>query len=171
MKKSVSVKDFTTARDHMEYLVVDTMNKMELGIYDPWLKYLFEVEVKNMINNEFKTKYPGIDVSFNFSVHILEHTIEYSVQRYYHPFSQHIFMGSIRDPIRGRGLKEPYLVDCYYSTLYEAMGEPRIIVRYGHTKKEMEEGGGSVAHQFYNGVDNILTKAYQLAIECGYVQG
>jgi hypothetical protein len=171
MKKSVSIKDFVTARDHMEDLVIDTMNGMEIGIYDPWLKHIFEVGVKNMINNEFKTKYPDIDVSFNFTIYLSAQTIEYSVQRYYHPFSQHIFLGSIRDSIKGKGLKEPYLVDCYYSTLYEGMGEPRLIVRYGHIKKEMEEGAGSVADQYYQGVETTLTKAYQLAIEGGYVRG
>lgn len=171
MDKSVSIKDFVTARNYMEEIVVATITSIDIGIYDAWIKHLFEAEVKNLINKQFKDKYPDIDVFFNFNVYISAQSIEYSVQRYYHPFSQHIFLGSVTDSIKKGRKTESVLVDCYYSTLYEAMGEPRVIVRYGHAKTEMKEGGGSVAQQFYSGMNNSLTKAYQLAIECGYVQG
>jgi hypothetical protein len=122
-----------------------------------------------MIESQFKIKYPDINVYFSFSIYLSAQTIEYSVQKYYHPFSQHIFLGSIQDTKRGKGKKKPFLVDCYYSTLYEPFGEPRIIVRYGDSKKECEEGANSAAEQFYRGMDTSLAKGYQLAIEAGYV--
>lgn len=171
MKKTINIKDFEVARNYMEELVVESMHNMELGIYDPWLKYLFENEVKSLINSQFKKKYPDTSVDFNFTIYLSAQTIEYSVQRFYHPFSQHIFLGSIRDPKRGKGKSKPFLVDCYYSKLYEPFGEPRILVRYGHVKKEMEEGATSAAEQYYKGFDTMLAKGYQLALESGYAKG
>ena len=168
MNKAVTIKDFEIARNHMEDLVIEVMQNMEIGIYDPWLKHLFEAETRNMIQKEFQRKYPDIPVDFKFTIYLAAQTIEYSVQRYIHPFSQHIFLGSIIDHNRGRGQKEPFLVDCYYSKLYEPMGEPRVIVRYGHLRKEMDEGAMMAAEQYYKGLDTTMAKAYQLAVESGY---
>lgn len=170
MDRSVSIKDFEQARDHMEELVLQTMTNLEIGIYDPWLKYIFEVGVRNLINCQFKLDHPNVDVDFTFNIYLSAQVIEFSVQHFYHPFSTHIFLGSVRDPERSKGQKDPYLVDCYYSRLYESFGEPRIIVRYGHAKKEMEEGAMSAAQEFYNGYDTVMAKAYQLAMEAGYVK-
>ncbi len=170
MKKSVSVKDFEKARDHMEELVHQTMVNLEIGIYDPWLKYLFEQEIRNTIRKQFEMDYPDIQVDFNFSIILSAQVIEYSVQHFYHPFTTHIFLGSVRDTRRSQGQKDPFLVDCYYSSLYEAFGEPRIIIRYGHAKKEYDEGSMSAAHQFYNGKDTPMAKGYQLAVEAGYIK-
>lgn len=171
MKKSTSIKEFKEARDYMEELVFDTLQTLEVAIYDPWLKLLFENETKAMIASQFKAKYPDINIYFSFSIYLSAQTIEYSVQRYYHPFSQHIFLGSIHDLKRGKGKKKPFLVDCYYSALYEPFGEPRIIVRYGDAKKEFEEGANSAAEQFFRGLDTCLAKGYQMAMEAGYVSG
>ena len=170
MKTVVSIKDFEIARDYLEGLVQETMENMEIGIYDPWLKYLFETEVKSLIYHEYNRKYPDIHIDFKFTIYLAAQTIEYSVQRYLHPFSQHIFLGTIRDEQKRKRRPEPILVDCYYSKLYEPFGEPRIIVRHGHAKKEMEEGATSAAQQYYNGLDTILAKGYQLAVECGYAR-
>ena len=173
MEKSTkaNIKDFTEARDYMDNLVIETLKTLEVGIYDVWLKFIFEKEVKAMVISEFKKKYPEIDVYFSFSIYLSAQTIEYSVQHYYHPFSQHKYLGSLRDPKRSRGKKKPYLVDCYYSSLYEAFGEPRVIVRHGHGKKDYDEGASSAAEQFYQGFETTLAKAYQLALEAGYVKG
>lgn len=169
MKKSISIKEFKKARNYMDKLVIDTLRTLEAAIYDPWLKFIFEKETKAMIENQYKAKYPDINVYFSFSIYLSAQTIEYSVQKYYHPFSQHIFLGSIHDPKRGKGKKKPFLIDCYYSSLYEPFGEPRIIVRYGDLKKECEEGANSAAEQFYRGLDTPLAKGYQMAMEAGYV--
>jgi hypothetical protein len=169
MKKAVSIKQFKEARDYMDNLVVDTLQSLEVAIYDPWLKLLFEKETKALIASQFKDKYPDINIYFSFSIYLSAQTIEYSVQRHYHPYSQHIFLGSIHDPKRGKGKKKPFLVDCYYSALYEPFGEPRIIVRYGDGKKEYDEGTLSAAEQFFRGLDTPLAKGYQLALEAGYV--
>jgi len=172
MKKSTkaSIEYFQEAREYMDNLVIETLQTLEIGIYDIWLKFIFEKEVKDMLMTQFKKKYPETRVYFSFSIYLAAQTIEYSVQHYYHPFSQHKYLGSLRDPKRSRGKKEPYLVDCYYSTLYEAFGEPRLIVRYGHGKKEYDEGATSAAEQFYQGFETTLAKAYQLALEAGYVK-
>jgi hypothetical protein len=170
MKPAITIEQFKEARKYMSELVPETLANLEIGIYDVWLKYLFEEETKRMIRTQFKAKYPDIDVMFSFSIYLSQQTIEYSVQRYYHPYSQHIFLGSVRDKSKERGDDDPYLVDCYYSRLYEAMGEPRVIVRHGHAKKECNEGAMSAAEQFYQGFDTTLAKAYQLALEAGYVK-
>jgi hypothetical protein len=169
MKPAVSINTFQKAREHMECLVLDTMQNLEIAIYDPVLKFIFEKETKRLIYNQFKLEYPDVDVKFQFSIYLSTQTIEYSVQRFYHPFSSHIFLGSVRDPNRGKGQKKPFLVDCYYSSLYECFGEPRIIVRHGNAKKEMVEGAESAARQFYAGMDTNLAKGYQLALEAGYI--
>jgi len=171
MDKSVSIAKFEEAREYMDGLLVDIISNMDVGIYDPWLKHIFESEVSKLVQYEFKKKYPDVMVKFSFSVYLSAQTIEYSVQHFYHPFSMHKFLGSIRDHSREQGKKEPFLVDCYYSSLYEVFGEPRILVRYGHEKKDVEEGAISVAQEFYRGSDSMLAKAYQLALEAGYVQG
>jgi hypothetical protein len=169
MIKSISLKDFKKARDYMDEIVVETITNMEVGIYDPWLKMIFEKEMKAIINTQFKSKYPDIEIFFNFSVYLSSQTIEYSVQHYYHPFSQHVFLGSLYDTKIKRGEEKPQLVDCYYSSLYETFGEPRVIIRYGHEKKEADEGAANAAEQFYMGLDTMLAKAYQMALEAGYV--
>ncbi len=170
MDKSVSIKKFEEARDYMEDLVFETMTNLEIGIYDPWLKILFEREVRRVIQRQFKMEYPKIDVDFNFSIILAAQIIEFSVQHFYHPFTTHIFLGSVADKKKTTDSKNPYLVDCYYSRLYEAFGEPRIIIRYGHAKKEYEEGSMIAAEQFYHGADTPMAKAYQLAMEAGYVR-
>jgi hypothetical protein len=169
MNPAVSIKDFQKARERMEMIVLETMQNLEVAIYDPMLKFIFEKEVRNLIHQQFKTEHPDIDVKFQFSIYLSTQMIEYSVQQFYHPFSSHIFLGSIRDPSRGKGQEKPFLVDCYYSSLYECFGEPRIIVRHGNAKKEMTEGAESAARQFYSGMDTNLAKGYQLAIEAGYI--
>ena len=68
MNRSVSIKDFEKARDHMEELVHQTMVNLEIGIYDPWLKYLFEQGIRDTIRQQFKLDYPDISVDFNFSI-------------------------------------------------------------------------------------------------------
>ncbi len=170
MKIELAYKKFEEARNYMDKLLVDIITNMDVGIYDPWLKHLFEVETSKLVQCEFKKKYPDAMVNFSFSVYLSSQTIEYSVQHYYHPFSMHKFLGSIRDHSRERGNKNPVLVDCYYSSLYEVFDEPRILVRYGHEKKEIEEGTISAAQEFYRGSDSVLAKAYQLALEAGYVK-
>ena len=165
-----SLKSFEEARNYLEKTVVDSLTNLEIGIYDPWLKYIFERELKRNIQNHLKKKYPDVMVNFSFSIYISSQTIEYSVQNYYHPYSMHIYLGSVRDPKKTRDDSEPFLVDCYYSSLYEPFGEPRIIVRYGHGKKEYEEGATSAAEQFYSGLDTVLAKGYQLAMEAGYIR-
>lgn len=170
MNAGITIKDFIKARDYMENIVVDGLTKLEVVIYDPWLKFVFEKEFKEMITALYKLRYPDIPVSFIFSVYIAAQTIEYSVQRYYHPFSQHIFLGSVNDTKKTGKNKQTTLVDCYYSTLYETFGEPRFLLRYGHGKKEMEEGSLNAASQFYNGEDTAMAKAYRLAMEAGYVK-
>lgn len=171
MNKAISVEQFKEARNYMRDVVVETLTNLEIGIYDVWLKYLFEQEIRNVITKQCQAKFPDIDVLFSFTVYLSSQTIEYSVQRYYHPYSQHIFLGSVRDKSKEKQGDEPYLVDCYYSRLYEPFGEPRVIVRHGHAKKECNEGAMSAAEQFYQGFDTTLAKAYQLALEAGYVKG
>lgn len=163
---------FADARNHMENLLLDTITKLEIGIFDPWLKHLFEEEVKNMVRHRFEEDFPEIPVNFRFSMYMSTETIEYSVQKFYHPFSSHIFLGSIRDHERERAArqKEPFLVDCYYSKIYEAIDEPRVIVRFGHNKKDMIEGGFKAAQEFHSGFNTPLANAYQMAVEAGYIR-
>jgi len=165
MDMSVSIAQFEEAREYMADLVVKTLQSMEIGIYDPWLKHIFEQEIKSSIKRQFSEKYPGVDVNFNFTIYLSSQTIEYSVQRYYHPFSEHKYLGSIMD-----SAKKDKLVDCYYSNLYETFGEPRIIVRDGHSRTEMKEAGASAADQYYKGLETNIAKGYQLALESGYVR-
>lgn len=170
MNKGITIQDFEKAREYLEELVQLSLSQIEIGIYDPWLKYLFEEETKKMIKHEYEKKYPDIPIYFNFSIYLAAQTIEYSVQRYYHPFSQHKYLGCVQDPKKTKSQRKPFLVDCYYSSLYETFGEPRLIVRYGHGKKEVDEGAMSAATQFYQGADTAMAKAYQLALEAGYIR-
>lgn len=165
MDKSVSITEFEEAREYMADLVVDTLQNMEIGIYDPWLKHIFEEEIKASIKRRFEEKYPGVYVQFHFTIYLTSQMIEYSVQRYYHPFSEHKYLGSIMDTT-----KKDKLIDCYYSNLYETFGEPRIIIRDGHIRSEMKEAGASAAEQYYRGMETNIAKGYQLALENGYVR-
>jgi hypothetical protein len=168
MDNSISIKQFKEARVYMEKLVTSTLETMDIGIYDPWLKHIFEKELIEMINNQFKDKYPDITIYFNFTIYISDQTIEYSVQNYFHPFSQHKYLGSLRNSQKKDGRSD--IVDCYYSNLYESFGEARIILRNGHIKKQMTEAGGSAAEQYYRGLDTMMARGYQLALEYGYVK-
>jgi hypothetical protein len=171
MKIEHTYKNFEKARNYMEKILVDSIQNLEIGIYDPLLKYIFEKELKKVLTREFNKKFPDINVNFCFQVYLSSQMIEYSVQRYYHPYSMHIFLGSIRDAEREKGSNiRPYLVDCYYSSLYETFGEPRIIVRYGHDPKDMIEGGMNAAEEFFRGLSTPLAKGYQLAMEAGYAR-
>jgi hypothetical protein len=166
-----TAKDFKKARDYMEKILTHTIKQLEIGIYDPLLKYVFEEELKKMLTRQFKSKYPDFSVNFSFQIYLAEQIIEYSVQRFYHPFSMHTFLGSVRDRNRERNSTiKPFLVDCYYSSLYEVFGEPRIIVRYGHGRNEMCEAGMGAAEEFFKGLNTPLAQGYQLAIEAGYIK-
>ena len=167
---TVSLKDFEKARNYLENTLIDSLQNLEIGIYDPWLKHIFEEGLRNEIKKQFKATFPDISVNFSFSIYLASQTIEYSVQHYHHPFSSHIFLGTVQDKKRKDKDGKLIMVDCYYSSLYESFGEPRIIIRHGHGKKDYEEGAMSAAEQFYNGLDTNLAKGYQLAVEAGYVR-
>lgn len=155
----------------MEAILIESIKELEIGIYDPLLKHVFEVELKKMLTREFNKDFPDVNVNFCFQVYLSSQTIEYSVQRYYHPYSMHVFLGSVRDQDREKKSgKKPFLVDCYYSALYETFGEPRIIIRYGHDPKSMNEGGMKAAEEFFQGLNTPLAKGYQLALEAGYTR-
>jgi len=170
MNPGITIKDFEKSRLHLQHLLNEALQNIDLAIYDPWLKFIFEKEVKDMVQAEHRKKFPDIPIYFNFSIYIATQTIEYGIQRYYHPFSQHKYLGCVQDIYRKDENNKPLLVDCYYSSLYESFSEPRIIVRYGHAKKETFEGAMSAATQFYQGADTALAKGYQLALEAGYVK-
>lgn len=170
MNKSISIAEFKEARDYMEGIVKDRLNNLEIGIYDPWLKFIFEKDLKNSILQQFNEKYPELHIYFNFNIYLSAQIIEFSVQKFYHPFSTHKYLGCIKDPKRSKRQSEAFLVDCYYSNLYETFGEPRILIRYGDARKEMDEGAMSAAEQFYQGLDTAMAKGYQLALEAGYIR-
>lgn len=166
-------EQFIKARDCLESILIDIISELNIAIFDPWIKYIFEQDIKKLVYARFKEDYPETKVNFEFSVYLTAQTIEYSVQRFFHPFTHHKFLGTIRDPERERilKLKEPCMVDCYYNSMYEAFDEPRVIVRFGHNKKDVIDGGRRAANEFFSGLNTSLATAFQLAIEAGYIQG